>query len=75
MKRTYGNTATHLILTGKALEFYNMTDPITIIEEETESGEFFYQVLSGKQPMHDGLMTEEKLIRWLEDGYDEIANI
>ena len=68
--RTYGNASTHLVLTGKALEFYNMTDPITIQETEN-NGTFSYQVFSGKDPMHDGEMTEAKLIRWLEDGYDE----
>ena len=68
--RTYGNEKTNLVLTGKALEFYNKTDPITIIETE-KNGTYLYQVLSGSSPMHDGLMTEEKLIRWLEDGYDD----
>lgn len=74
MKRTYGNSKTHLTLTGKALEFYNLTDPITIIETE-ESGQFMYQVLSGSEPMHDGLMTEEKLIRWMEDGYTDLQEV
>lgn len=75
MKRTYGNTSTHLILTGKALEFYNMTDPIRIEETETEDAEcpYMYQVYDGKEPMHDGTMTENQLIKWLEDGYDEYA--
>lgn len=72
MKRTYGNDSTKLALTGKALEFYNATDPITITEEERD-GELLYQVLSGNSPMHDGLMTEEKLIKWLEDGYYDAA--
>lgn len=74
MKRTYGSTRTHLTLEGKALEFYNMTDPIRI-EETEEDGEFTYQVFSGNEPMHDGVMTEEKLIKWLEDGYDEYMNV
>ena len=72
MKRTYGNEKTNLTLSGKALDFYNMTDPITIIEEEQNDSELLYQVLSETEPMHDGLMTEEKLIRWLEDGYDDL---
>lgn len=71
MKRTYGNEKTNLTLSGKALDFYNMTDPITIIEEEQENGECLYQILSGREPIHDGTMTESKLIKWLEDGYDE----
>ena len=70
MKSTYGNTRTHLTLTGKAEEFYNLSDPITIIETE-ENGVYSYLVLSGNEPMHDGYMTEEQLVRFLEDGYDE----
>jgi hypothetical protein len=71
MKRTYGNEKTNLTLSGKALDFYNMADPITIIEEEQENGEYLYQVLSGRDLLHDGLMTESQLIKWLEDGYNE----
>ena len=70
MTRIYGNTSTHLNLTGTALKYYNLTDPIRIVETE-EDGEYTYQVFSGHEPMHDGEMTEEQLIRWMEDGYAE----
>lgn len=70
MKRTYGNASTHLVLTGKALEYYNLTDPIRIDETEKD-GLYSYQVYNGNEPMHDGEMTEKQLIKWLEDGYNE----
>lgn len=71
MKRTYGNTKTHLVLTGKAAEFYHITDPISIVETESD-GQYLYQVYSGNELMHNnGMMTEQQLIKWLEDGYDE----
>lgn len=72
MKRTYGNEKTALTLTGKALEFYNLSDHMTIIEDDF-NGVPFYQVLSGGEPLHDGQMTEKQLIRWLEDGYNDMA--
>lgn len=68
--KVYGNANTHLILSGKALEYYNLCDPIRI--EETENcGRYTYKVFSGSEPMHDGQMTERELIQWMEDGYDE----
>jgi hypothetical protein len=73
MKRIYGNANTHLILTGKALGYYNLMDPIRI-EETDDNGQYLYQVFSGSEPMHDGLMTEEKLIKWMEDGYDDYVD-
>ena len=72
MKRIYGNVCTALDLTGKALAYYNMCDPITIVEDaDDETGECRYQVLSGREPMHDGWMTADALLRWMEDGYDD----
>ena len=71
MKHAYGNARTHLTLEGKALDFYNVTDPIRIDEIETEDGEYQYLIYSGADLMHDGAMTEQQLIKFMEDGYDE----
>lgn len=67
MKRSiYGNTRTHLTLTGKALKMYNETDPLEIEEIETEDG--YRYTMRGAFEREN--MTEEELTRGLEELYD-----
>ena len=84
MKRIYGQGKTHLRLTGKAADGYYATDPLTIIENETqeenpETGEDEYTyTYSIRESCWGGVrkeMTEPELIEFLEglafDGEEE----
>ena len=67
--KTYGNEKTNLELTGKALEVYSNTDPLTIIEKETDGG-FIYDV-SGAIEAYD--QTAEQVNALLESVADAAA--
>lgn len=63
--KIYGNTKTHLRLTGKAFDFYSVTSPL-IIEEfyNSEADDYIYRVTGAIEA--DGI-TEQQLVRAIED--------
>lgn len=71
MTKIYGRQSTHLTLTGKALEFYSGTSPLTIVEHDTDDG-FAYAI---EEPEWNVLrpVPEDQLIRILEAEADASA--
>lgn len=63
MKRIYGDTKTHLVLTEAAEAFYSSADPISIEEVETDNG-FLYNI-SGI--MERSRLTADEVSEALED--------
>lgn len=77
--KLYGDTKTHLRLTGKALEAYDLSDGLFIYEHEREdeNGEKFYNyTLSISHPWaRDRIqLSESELIEWLNGLYDDCIN-
>lgn len=68
MKKIYGRDATRLVLTKKAQEFYNGTEPFVIYEHETDDG-YRYSFKLADDPVSD-LMTAEQLNQALESMAD-----
>lgn len=68
MKHYYGSCRTHLALNGKALKAYNEIDPMLIEEIETHDG-YRYNITGTTEAEN---LTEDELIRGLEDLYDEL---
>ena len=74
--RVYGTDWTKLVLSPYAQAFYGSTDPMTILEHETDDGTCEYKVL-GLWPTIGWLRGEEELLRHIEglaiDSYLELA--
>ena len=79
MKRIYGSQNTHLNLTDKAQHFYDVTQPLTIIEHEIENDEddnfdtvYLYSIKEPEWNMTKPV-TEDEMVSWLEmmDGNEE----
>ena len=62
--KKYGNEKTRLTLTGKAQDFYNLTDPLDILEYEDSEGNCTYSVTGCFERDN---MTEDELNVFLEE--------
>lgn len=66
--RIYGNEKTHLTLTDKAFAAYSVTDPLTIVEFEDDTGMVSYSMHGA---VDRGGMTEESVNAILENLVDD----
>lgn len=72
--KRYGDVSTHLVLRGKALEYYNGTTPISIYERETDDG--YRYDLDDCGFKYEGF-TEADLVEYLEcmqSGVDAVVD-
>lgn len=65
--KRYGDVDTHFNLTGKALWFYDGTDPISIYETETDDGYRYTLDFCGEITAN---LTEPELVNILTDLHD-----
>ena len=77
MNSIYGRDRTNLSLTAKANHFYSGTDPLTIIEHEdydaNDEPVYTYTIKEREWNVIRPI-TEDELIRWLEDMDDANEN-
>ena len=72
MTKIYGRQRTHLSLSGKALEFYSGTFPLTIVEHDTDDG-YMYTIQEPEWNLSRPV-SEDQLVRILEaeaEAYEE----